>query len=136
MSSTPAQSEFGRTREGDGVYGLDVGSPEASALGDQLSDEKLAKLGAIFSLFRLPDCAAELLVRFRTRLSKVLDVDRSLDLLAEQAQADRWRHLSYRSYMAAFESNSPMFYRRRLWPFSGGSGLLRRGLRMVGDDVP
>jgi hypothetical protein len=131
VSSTPAQSEFGRPLQGDALYARDVAGPDASALADRLSDEKLAKLAAIFSLSQLPDCAAEVLVRFRARLSKIVDVDRSLDLLADQAQVDSWRHFSYRSYMAAFEANSPMFYRSRLWPLSEGPRFVRRGFRMV-----
>src|SRR4029077_4210783 len=126
-SVSPAQSEFGRPLQGDALYARDVGGPDASAPADKLSEEKLAKLAAIFSLFQLPDCAAELLLRFRPRLSKVVDVDRSLDLLAEQAQVDHWRKLSYSTYMAAFESNSRMFYRSRLWPLSEGPRLVRKG---------
>jgi Methyltransferase FkbM domain len=130
---TPAQSEFGRPLQGDALYLRDIVSPEASALADRLSDEKLAKLAAIFSLFQLPDCAAEVMLRFRPRLSRIVDVDRSLDLLAEQAQMDLGRHLSYRSYMAAFEANSRMFYRSRLWPLSEGPRFVRRSYRMVRD---
>jgi hypothetical protein len=133
LSSAPAQSEFGRPLQGDALYARDVASPEGSALADELSDEKLTKLAAMFSLFQLPDCAAELLLRFRPRLSNVVDVDRSLDLLAEQAQADRFRNLPYRTYMAAFEANSPMFYRSRFWPLSEGPRFVRRGFRLVAE---
>ena len=41
----------------------------------------------------------------------MIDVDRSLDVLAAQAQGDRVRPLDYRSYMARFESDPPDFYR-------------------------
>ena len=131
MQMTPAQSEFGRPLQGDALYARDIASPDASALADRLSDEKLAKLAAVFSLFQLPDCAAEILIRFRPRLSELVRVDRSLDLLAEQAQVDRWRKLSYRSYVAAFEKNSRMFYRSRLWPLSEAPRLVHTGIRMV-----
>jgi hypothetical protein len=129
----PDQSESGRPLQGDALYMRDAASPEMSVLAGGLSDEKLAKLAAIFSLFQLPDCAAEVLLRFRPTISRVVDVDQSLDLLAEQAQMDLGRNLSYRNYMAAYEANSPIFYRNRLWPVSEAPRLVRRGIRMIKD---
>jgi hypothetical protein len=72
-----------------------------------------------------------LLLHFRDRLADFLDVDHGLDLLAQQAQVDDARRLSYRQYMAAFEANSPMFYRGRLWPLTDLPRLGRRGMRRV-----
>jgi len=73
---------------------------------------KLAKLAAIFSLWDVPDLAAELLLARRDALTNAIDIDKALDLLALQAQADRGTRLGYRDYMESFEADSPSFYRR------------------------
>jgi len=77
-----------------------------------LSAAKRAKLAAIFSLWDVPDLAAELLVAQRAALAPLFDVDTGLDLLAAQQQPDRSRKLDYKAYLASFESDDRWFYRR------------------------
>ncbi|HZQ01805.1 MAG TPA: FkbM family methyltransferase [Reyranella sp.] len=104
---TPAETVSGRPWQGEAYYARDaVMSPGALPAG------KLAKLAAIFSLWGVPDLAAELLVAERRALAKLFDVDRGLDLLAAQVQPQRSAKLSYRDYMKAFEADAPWFYRR------------------------
>jgi hypothetical protein len=99
----PAATAFGRPLQGDAFYARDVCALGQRSFAESLTDERLTKLAAVFSLFGLPDCAAELLVTFRERLASLLDVDRGLDLLAKQAQPGSDKALSYRDYIADFE---------------------------------
>ena len=127
----PGPTEFGRPLQGDALYLRDPGGHESSSLFARMSAEKIAKLAAIFSLFQLPDVAAETLLNYRAILATLFDVDHCLDLLACQAQIDVARPLPYREYMAAFEANSPMFYRGKFWPLSDSLRLARQGLRRL-----
>ncbi len=96
----PAQTAGGRIFQAEAHYALDPAGIEWKSVADRLSDEKLIKLAAIFSVWDLPDSAAELLVTFRGRLSTLMDVDRALDVLSAQAQPIA--PLPYRDYVALF----------------------------------
>jgi hypothetical protein len=106
----PARSEFGRPLQGDAVYIRDLASHDYDNFTDKLPVTKLVKLICIFAAFNLPDCAAEVVQRFRDRLSDLCDLERLLDLLAAQAQAPTETPLSYREYMRRFEAHDPMFF--------------------------
>ncbi len=108
---TPAETVSGRPFQGEAYYARDVLAPHRQAATAGLSNEKVAKLAAIFSAWGVPDAAAELLVSRRDSLSTLLDVDAGLDLLAAQTQPNRRRPLRYGDYMATFEADSPVFYR-------------------------
>jgi hypothetical protein len=110
---TPAQGAFGRILQGDALYIRDLAAPEQSAFAGQLSPEKLLKLSAIFAAFGLPDCAAELLIRFREKVVKVLDVDRALDSLVEDCTSKGVTATSYANYIEEFERDAPRFYPAR-----------------------
>lgn len=101
----PSPSLFGRPLQGDAVYVRDLCSPENKDLAASYSPDKLLKLAAIFSMIGQPDSAAEVLVVFRQALEPLFDIDRGLDLLAEQAG-----YSSYRDAISAFERNDQMFY--------------------------
>ncbi|MBS0221987.1 MAG: hypothetical protein JSR91_14720 [Proteobacteria bacterium] len=107
---TPAETEFGRPFMGEAYYALDPAA--ANGCGRTLDAEKLAKLAVIFSLWNVPDAAAELLLAKRATFEPLIDIDRALDTLATQAQPDRLRPRSYAAYLAEFEKDSPSFYRR------------------------
>lgn len=107
---TPAETEFGRPFVGEAFYALDPAAPNGR--GRSLDAEKLAKLAAIFSLWNVPDTAAELLLEKRAVFEPMFSIDRALDALAAQAQPDRLRPRSYADYIAEFEKDSPSFYRR------------------------
>lgn len=102
---TPAETVSGRPFQGEAYYARDIDVKG-------LSERKLAKLAAIFSLWDVPDMAAELLLARRDAIGKVIDIDKGLDLLALQAQADRGTRLGYRTYMRSFEADQHSFYRR------------------------
>ena len=103
----PGDSGFGRPLQGDAFYARDVCAFGMQDFANSLTEKQLAKLAALFAMFGLPDCAAEILVTFRDRLAVALNVDQGLDLLAAQAQGPSSLHaLSYNDYMAAFASAS------------------------------
>jgi hypothetical protein len=106
----PAESEFGRPFLGDALYIRDLASREYDEFTGQLPVTKLLNLICIFASFNLPDCAAEIAIRFKDRLDDCCDVNRILDLLAAQAQGPVELPLSYREYIRRFESQDPMFF--------------------------
>lgn len=113
VNTVAAQTHTGRVFQADAIYVLDLASEEDQRLAHSLSDEKLAKLAAIFSLCDQPDSAAELLTRFRDRFGRLCDVDHALDLLAFQTQGDRAEKKTYKEYLKEFEADALYFYPRR-----------------------
>jgi hypothetical protein len=107
---TPAETTFGRPFMGEAYYALDPLSDRGR--GRSLAPDRLAKLAAIFSIWNVPDMAAELLQARRADFSGLLPVDQALDALAAQVQPFRPWPRSYASYLAQFEKDSPAFYRR------------------------
>ena len=107
LGGGPGPTVFGRPVQGDALYLRDPCAAEVSLA---LSPDKLAKLAAIGSLAGVPDFAAEILLRHRSALQEILDVDRGLDLLAAQAQPAGMPALGYRDYIAAFERGDAMFW--------------------------
>ena len=108
--SFPAQSEFGRPLQGDAVYIRDLGSPEYAAFAGRLPPARLLNLVCIFAAFNLPDCAAEIALRYPDQLSTLCDVEHLLDLLVLQVQRDVEKPLTYRQYMERFDAQDAMFY--------------------------
>lgn len=109
IPNLPAQGRFGRPLQGDALYVRDLCAPTSEALAATLPPAKLAKVAAIFSLTGLPDCAAEVLVKFRDRLAPMLDVDAALNLLTTMAREEGMPS-DYRAYCAAFAEDSAIFY--------------------------
>ena len=123
----PAQTELGRPLQGDALYVRDLASDCGAEFAAQLSPAKLLKSACIFELFRLPDCAAELLQRFGDRIDPTLARD-LLPLLVP------W-NVSHEEYIRRFERDDPSFYilraslKRRLSPVRG---ILERIARRTG----
>jgi hypothetical protein len=105
----PAETHIGRPFQGDAVYLRDLCAPQNAALAAKAGPGQLLKLAALYSLFGLPDCAAEVLVMFRVRLEPHFDVAAGLDLLAAEAQAGDEAPVSYERYMQAYASDDPYF---------------------------
>jgi hypothetical protein len=106
----PSMTIEGRPVQGDAIYIRDFASRARRAEAAAVSDEKLAKAAAVFSLFTLQDQAAEMLIVHRERLSKLFDVDHALDLLTEEIQPYEPRLLGFRNYEAAFTADDERFY--------------------------
>ena len=115
FENLPAQGRFGRPLQGDALYVRDLCAPARAETAASLPAAKLAKAAAIFSLFGLPDCAAEVLVRFRDRLAPMIEIDAALDLLTEMAR-EEGMPTRYGDYCAAFAEDAACFYQRREQP--------------------
>jgi hypothetical protein len=111
-----SQTTAGRPWQGDALYLRDVGYPFAGRDAGAWSDSKLLKLATLYAMTGLLDQAAELLLQHRDRLGAHLDINAVLDVLTQESQdadPDLWAgrcFSSYRSYIAAFESDDPAFY--------------------------
>ena len=111
LQQNPSKTQTGRPMQGDALYVLDLASPHLTELAETLEPEKLLKAAAIFALFNLNDCAAEILLKFRERISELeIDVDQLLDILAAQTQLSMGTHFTYKAYMEAFRRDDPVFY--------------------------
>jgi len=120
QARAPGATEFGRVHQGDAMYARDLGSGRYREFAESLSADKILNLAAIFAIFDLPDCAAELFVEFRNLLSPGCDVDRALDALATQARggpADYRRNLQrFVQHPRAFlATRNPLRTIRRAW---------------------
>ncbi len=105
-------AEYGRVLSGDALYVRDLASGLYDDFAARLSPDKILNVVAIFSAFQLPDCAAEVVQKFRPALSAICDVDRALDLLAAQAR-DRGSGASYDEYVSLFRRDPQSFLAAR-----------------------
>jgi hypothetical protein len=101
-----AQTRFGQPYQGDAIYVRDLAAPHEQDLADAYPVDKLAKLASIYELIGLPDCAAEVLNRFGSRLAVFGDIEPLLDALTPPLLGER---LTYRQYLAKFESEPQLF---------------------------
>ena len=139
LHDQPAETESGRILQADALYLRDLGFAEYRELAERLGPEKLLNLICLFSVFNLPDCAADIVLQFRTRLSSLCDTEHVLDLLAAQAQGPEGPRLSYREWMESFQAQDEVFFPARFRasgrkPSQGGNWLatkVRRALRRV-----
>jgi FkbM family methyltransferase len=120
VGRSPGATELGRVHHGDAMYARDLASGCCyHELEKSLSPDKVLNLVLIFAIFDLPDCAAEVLTRFRDDLSTLGDVDRMLDLLTAQAERRVTGRASYRAHMTRFRQHPRQFLGRnplvRLW---------------------
>jgi Methyltransferase FkbM domain len=98
-------TETGRILQGDAMYARDLASGLYDDFANSLAADKLLNLMAILAIFNLPDCAAELALKFRTTLSRTFDVDRMLDLLAAQQEGAISGEAGYRQHLSRFAQN-------------------------------
>ena len=112
IAGYPGPNTSGRPLEGDALYLRNTGIQSKRYDPNASSVDKLAKLIALFSLFGLPDQAAEVVLRFRGRLEKQLNTEHLLNLLALEMQAGRERPRSYKDYMQEFAGGHGWFFGR------------------------
>jgi hypothetical protein len=93
---------FGRVLQGDALYFRDAAGDAGPGA---LSPTKLLKLACMFELFDLPDCAAEILLRFREHMGRS-DTAQLLDLLVPRLDGAK---LGHEEYMARFNSDPRSF---------------------------
>ena len=130
----PGATESGRVHQGDAMYARDLGSDLFDEWARALDGEKILNLAAIFAIFDLPDCAAEVALKFRGELAKVCDVDQFLDRLAGQAERKLSGRSSYPRYVERFGQHPKTFLGTRnpfaqMWRASKKAYLKWRGRR-------
>jgi hypothetical protein len=101
-----AQTRSGQPVQGDALYLRDLGMRSQKQLAEEYSTSKLLKLACLFEMFRLSDCAAELINVYRARLVSRIDPELLLDTLTPPLNGQR---LPYREYIKAFEQNIKLF---------------------------
>lgn len=101
-----AETRFGQPYQGDAIYVRDLAAPEQQDLADAYPAEKLIKLACVYELIGLPDCAAEVLNRFRPRLAAFGDTEELLDALTPPLRGVK---LTYRQYISNFEREPHLF---------------------------
>jgi FkbM family methyltransferase len=123
VGRAPGATERGRVHHGDAMYARDLASGFYEAFGDRLAAAKLLNLAAIFAIFDLPDCAAEVLTKYREKVHGLGDVDIMLDRLAEQESGGE---AGYRRHLDRFE-NEPTEFLASKNPLALAARGLRRG---------
>lgn len=103
FTTGPGENLSGRPYQGDALYILDPFIIEPN-------EEKFLKLIALFSLFNLPDWAAEIIETYSEIILDEPERNKLLDLLTRQIQEGGYRYPDYKSYIAAFKKNDPYFY--------------------------
>ncbi|HUK35006.1 MAG TPA: FkbM family methyltransferase, partial [Vicinamibacterales bacterium] len=103
----PAQTVSGQVIWGDALYLRDLGDPSY----DQkhlfaITNDRVAKLAALFALFGLGDCVAELLTTRATAMPQPLRGE-ILDMLPAEVGAPAQ---TYAEYIAAFDRNPKSWY--------------------------
>lgn len=105
----PGPTELGRVHHGDAMYARDLASGWYDDFAKALPPDKILNLAVILAIFDLPDCAAELLVRFREEVAGLGDVDRMLDLLTAQSERSISGRASYKEHMQRFAKRPRQF---------------------------
>lgn len=102
----PAQTLTGQALWGDALYFRDLADSHYESNWDyRVTTERLLKLVALFDLFGLPDCAAELLLA-RPELTKEEDQNHLLNLLVKSAGFNR----TYEQHVKCFEESVDSFF--------------------------
>jgi hypothetical protein len=101
-----AETRFGQPYQGDAIYIRDLAAPDQQRLADVYPAEKVIKLACVYELFGLPDCAAEVLNRFRARLAVFGDNEPLLNALTPLLLGEP---LTYRQYISTFEREPHLF---------------------------
>ena len=103
--SFPAQTAWGQVLWGDVVFLRDPGAPSRST--PELSVEKILKLACLYEIFCVPDCAVEMILKFRERIAARVDPGTLLDLVTPPLYGQA---LTYQAYLDAVAANPKMLF--------------------------
>lgn len=99
-----AYTTHGQVQDGNALYFRDLLLPANKGTFSRISAIRILKLVALYEIYNLSDCAAELIVETRHLLAPIVDCDRLLDLLASEISD---RETSYANYIATYFSSPP-----------------------------
>jgi hypothetical protein len=104
----PWQTKTGPLFWGESIYFRDGAAPDYHKFwGEELSLPKLAKLAILYELFRMPDCAAELILAHRDRFAEIANPDQLLDALTPPLHGTQ---LSHSAYLTTFRQHTDWFF--------------------------
>jgi len=89
----------GQIMDGDALYFRDMLIPSNQAVRASLTPAQLLEAAALFEIYSLNDCAAELIIEHRDRLEREVNCEELLDLLTSEFRGQK---LKYREYMKAY----------------------------------
>ena len=97
---TPSQTKGGAVLWGEAIYARDLADPDYRHKANfPVVAEDVLKLAVFYEISGFPDCAAELLVKRRSLIEGIVDVDRLLDRITPDWLGPGKTHAEY---MAAF----------------------------------
>lgn len=104
----PAQTVEGQVLWADSLYLRDLGDRDyEEKWAISVTDAKILKLACIMEIFGLEDCAAELLLKYRERLSAIINISACLDMITPELNGKR---VSFEEYSRAFAQDAKRFY--------------------------
>lgn len=107
----PAQTEKGQISWCDAFYFRDIGAADyETRTGFTPTNAQILKQAALLEFFGFPDCAAEILIKYKNKLSAFMDVDAALNALTPQDMG----RLNYAEYMGVFDH---MIKSKQIYPF-------------------
>lgn len=81
----PAQTVTGQVSWGEAIYFRDLGDPRYEEMcGFEPTAEDVLKLACLYEIFGMPDCSAELILKYREQIGSFGDPTELLDLLARE----------------------------------------------------
>jgi len=122
-----AYTTRGQIQDGDALYFRDLLIPANEASVAASSPRQILKLCALFEIYSLNDCAAELISTYRDRLRPLINCDTLLDLLTRGVNR---RFQSFDAYVGAYFRGEVPHARTRSLP-SRVAGLMMRCIRAL-----
>lgn len=99
----PAQTTTGQVSWGEAIYFRDLGDPTYERTwGFNPTTEDVLKLVCLYEIFGMPDCSAELILKYRPRIRNVADPTVLLDLLAAEQSG---RDVTYAGLLREFSDD-------------------------------
>jgi len=103
----PAQTFKGSPMQADAFYMKNINFIDKEFEYSWFEPVRLLKMAIIYELYGLNDCAAEILLEYRTILEEILNVDYALDLLTPLLNGKK---ISYKEYMNTISDNPEILF--------------------------
>jgi FkbM family methyltransferase len=106
----PGATAVGQVMVGDALFFRDLVRISLAGNDPLANGPKLLKLACLYEIFGLPDCAAEVLVHFRTKLEGDVDTEHLLNLLTPEifSKNDTYAHYMEEGRKAFYRSEGRM----------------------------
>ena len=101
-----AQIIYGRIYQDDALYLID---PCSDLFKEELSIQKILKLCCLYQIFGVPCHSAELILKYKKELNKIIDINILLNILTNEIDS---RFDNYNEYINYFKVNPTSFFPR------------------------